>query len=157
MEQLIYDGSPEQIGRKTEIQHITQKYDIRGHVAESGRSKQNPVELCIRELWRLWFRTMFRSYCPRSLWCYGIPYVAKIMQIKAPFTANLQGRTPLESLTGETPDISQYLHFGFYERVWFKEDAGLGETKLARFLVVSHQVGFLMSYWVLIRLFRRSE
>ena len=34
MEQLIYDGSPEQIGRKTEFQHIMQKYDIRGHIEE---------------------------------------------------------------------------------------------------------------------------
>ena len=39
-------------------------------------------------------------------------------------------------LTGETPDISQYLDFGFYDRFWFKEDPGLGETKLARFLGV---------------------
>ena len=50
MEQLIYDGAPEQIGRKTEFQRMMRKYDIRVHVAESGRSKQNPVEVCIREL-----------------------------------------------------------------------------------------------------------
>ena len=71
------------------------------------------------------------------------------MQITASFTATLQGRTPLETSTGETPDISQYLNFGFYEQVWFKEDARLGKTKLARFLGVSHQVGYLLSYWVL--------
>jgi hypothetical protein len=71
------------------------------------------------------------------------------MQITASFASNLQGRTPLEALTGETPDISQYLDFGFYDRVWFKEDAGLGEIKLGRFLGVSHHVGSLMSYWVL--------
>ena len=44
MERLIYDGAPEQIGRKMEFQRIMRKYDIRGHVAESGRSKQNPVK-----------------------------------------------------------------------------------------------------------------
>ena len=81
---------------------------------------------------------MFRTYFPKSLWSYGIPYVAKIMQITASFAADLQGRTPLEALTGETPDISQYLDFGFYDRVWFKEDAGVGDTKLGRFLGVSH-------------------
>ena len=70
------------------------------------------------------------------------------MQITASFTANLQGRTALEDLPGETADISQYFDFGFYDRDWFKEDGGLGETKLARFLVVSHQVGTLISYWV---------
>ena len=71
------------------------------------------------------------------------------MQITSSFAAYLQGRTPLEALTGETPDISQYLDFGFYNRVWFKEDAGLGETKIGRFLGVSHHTGSLMSYWVL--------
>ena len=71
------------------------------------------------------------------------------MQITALFAANLQGRIPLETLTGENPDISHYLDYGFYDQVWFKENAGLGETKLARFLGVSHQVGSLMSYWVL--------
>ena len=71
------------------------------------------------------------------------------MKITASFAANIQEKTPLEALTRETPDISQYLDFGFYDRVWFKEDAVLGETKLARFLGVSHQVGYLMSYCVL--------
>ena len=54
----------------------------------------------------------------------------------------------MEALTGETPEISQYLGFGFYNRVWLKKDAGLGETKLGIFLGVSHHIGSLMSYWV---------
>ena len=99
-----------------------------------------------RELRRRWFRTMFQTYFPRALCNYGITYVAKIMKIKASFASNLQGRIPLEALTGETQDIYQFLDFGLYDRVWFREDAGLGETKLERFLVVSHIVGSLMSY-----------
>ena len=71
------------------------------------------------------------------------------MQLTASFSSDLKVRTPLEALTGETPDIYQYLDFGFYDRVWFREDAGLGETKLGRFLGVSHSVGSLISYWVL--------
>ena len=70
------------------------------------------------------------------------------MQVTASFAVDLQGRTPLESLNGETPDISQYLYFCFYNRVWFKEDAGLGDTKIGRFLGFSHHIGSLMSYWV---------
>ena len=54
----------------------------------------------------------------------------------------------MEALTGETLEIYQYLDFGFYDRVWFKEDAGLGDTKLGIFLGVSHYIGYLMSYWV---------
>ena len=56
--------------------------------------------------------------------------MAKIMQITASTAVKLQGRTPLELLTGETPVISDYLDFGWYDRVWYKEDAGLGETKI---------------------------
>ena len=55
----------------------------------------------------------------------------------------------MEFLTGETPDIPEYLYFGWYDRVWYKEDAGLGETNLGRFLGPPHKVGSLMSYWVL--------
>ena len=55
----------------------------------------------------------------------------------------------MELLTGETPEISEYLDFGWYDRVWYKEDAGLGETKLGRFLGTSHKVISLMSHWVL--------
>ena len=71
------------------------------------------------------------------------------MSRTASFSGMLDGRTPLEHLTGETVDILEYLDFGFWDRVWYTEDAGVGETKLARFLEISHQVGSLMSYWVL--------
>ena len=92
---------------------------------------------------------MFKTYCPRALWSCVIPYVSKIMIITAAFAADLQGRTLLEALNVEIPDISQFLDFGFYNRVWFKEDAGLGETKIGRFLGVSHHIVSLVSYLVL--------
>ena len=68
------------------------------------------------------------------------------MSRTASYAGNLEGRTPLEVITGETVDISEYLDFGFWDRVWYKDNAGIGETKLARFLEISHQVGSLMSY-----------
>ena len=65
------------------------------------------------------------------------------------FASDIKGRTPLEALTGDTQDKYQYLDFGFYDWVWFKEDAGLGQTKPGKLLGVSHHIGSLMSYWVL--------
>jgi hypothetical protein len=59
------------------------------------------------------------------------------------------GRTPIEIITGETPDLSEYLDFGFYDWVFFKENIGMGVVALGRFLGVSHRVGNLMSYWIL--------
>ena len=52
-------------------------------------------------------------------------------------------------ITVETPDISEYLDSGWYDRVWFKEDVCLGEIQMGRFLGTSQKVGSLMSYWIL--------
>ena len=49
----------------------------------------------------------------------------------------------------ETPDITKYLDFTFYD--WIKKctHAGLDELSIGRWLGVSHKVGQMMSYWVL--------
>jgi hypothetical protein len=55
-------------------------------------------------------------------------------------------------VTGQTPDISELLDFGFYDLVWWLDrptepnftDA---TRRLARWLGVSHQVGSDLSYW----------
>ncbi|KAI2511697.1 hypothetical protein MHU86_2763 [Fragilaria crotonensis] len=45
---------------------------------------------------------------------------------------------------------SRYLGvLGLYNWVWYHENAGLGETKVGRWLGVSHRIGTLMSFWVL--------
>ena len=67
----------------------------------------------------------------------------------------LEGRTPIKQTIGKTPDISEYLlNFGFYDWVWYKDNAGVGENTLGRWLGVSHRVGNLMSYWILTIAFR---
>jgi hypothetical protein len=55
----------------------------------------------------------------------------------------------MEIITGDTPDISEYLDFEFYDWVVFRSNAGLGEAELGKWLGVSHRVGRLMSYWIL--------
>ena len=59
------------------------------------------------------------------------------------------GRTPLEIITGDTLDISEFLDFGFFDWCWYSNAFWMAETKLGRWLWVSHQVGSLMSYWLL--------
>ena len=71
------------------------------------------------------------------------------MQCTASTSGNLSGRTALEQLTGETPEILEYFDFTFYDWCWYNNNAGLGETKLGQWLGVSHRVGSLMSYWIL--------
>ena len=56
---------------------------------------------------------------------------------------------PIEEVTGETADISKYLDFGFYDRVWYHANTGLGERLHGRWLGVAHRIGSLMLYWIL--------
>ena len=77
-----------------------------------------------------------------------MPYLAKVMQKTARYSGNLDGHTSIEKITGETPEISKYIDFGFYVWVVYKNETGLGEVSLGRFLDISHGVGSLMSYWI---------
>ena len=86
---------------------------------------------------------------PKGLWYYGFRWVCKIQNRTSNRSRGLDGRCPLEKITGESVDITEYLDFGFYDWVWYKENAGLGETKIGRWLGVSHHFGPLMSYWIL--------
>ncbi len=138
MELLISDGAKEQIGKHAEFQAKLKKCNIKSKVSERERSNQNPAEGVIRETRKKWCRQMFRTNCPRRPWNCGIPCVCAIMRMTA----------PMEALTGETPDMSECLDFGFCDLVWCKENAGLGEIQLGRFLDVSHSVGSLMSCWI---------
>ena len=56
---------------------------------------------------------------------------------------------PMTHITGETVDISEFLDFGFYDRVWYKENAGLGPESPGRWLGVSRRTGRLMCYFIL--------
>ena len=71
------------------------------------------------------------------------------MLLTASHAGRPQGKNSLELMKGETPDISECLEFVFYDRVWLKEDAGIRETHIGRFLESSHKVGSLMIYWIL--------
>ena len=55
----------------------------------------------------------------------------------------------LEEMTGETPNISEYLDFTFYDWCWNNDNSGLGENKLGKCLGIYHHFGSIMYYWVL--------
>ena len=148
-DRLTFDGSKEQTGTGTEFMKQIRKNDIDYHVTEPDRHNQNPAEGVIREIRKKWFRVMVRKRVPRRLWDYGMRWVCETMQRTSTTAGGLDGAIPLQGITGETEDISQWLDFGFYDRVWYHENAGLGEKKHGRWLGVSHRTGSLMSYYVL--------
>ena len=148
-EEMITDGSPEQTGKNAKFQNTLRKYKIRSSVTNRYRPNQNPAESVIRELRKKWYRAIFRTNCPKTLWNFGLPHFAKLMQLTASHAAGLEGRTPLGSLTGETPDISQYLDFGWYDWVWFKENAGLDVPRIGRFLGIAKSSSNILTFHIL--------
>ena len=150
-EKLVFDGSKEQTCKGTEFMKQVRKNDIDYHVTEPERHNQNPAEGIIREIRRKWYCIMVRKRVPRRLWDYGMHWVCETNGLTYSTTRELGlgGGIPLEKITGESPDIYEYLDFGFYDWVWFHDNAGLGPRMLGKWLGVSHRVGMLMSYYIL--------
>ena len=129
--------------------HQVQLHGIKYHIAEPGVMNQNPAEHVIGEIRRKWYRTMIRKQVPKVLWDYGMIWVSEIMSRTYSAAGNLNGSIPIQGVMGETEDISEYLDFGFYDRIWYKDNAGLGPAQAGRWLGVSSRTGRLMTYHVL--------
>ena len=148
-DKIIMDSSGEQTGKRSTFMEQVQKHHIDYHVTEPEQYNQSRVEGLICEIRKKWFRVMTKKYIPKQLWDYELRWVIEIMQRTASDAGTLHGRTGLEKVTGETPEIFKYTDFGFYDPCWYKENTGMGETKTGRWLGVSHKTRSLMSFWIL--------
>jgi hypothetical protein len=60
-----------------------------------------------------------------------------------------------EEVIGETPDISEWIDFDFYDWVWYHDPPDtMAETteeirKLGKWLGVANQAGSALTYWIL--------
>jgi hypothetical protein len=94
---------------------------------------------------------MIRSMTLLCLWDFCCIYTMELRNRLVRPLPQLNGRTPIEVLTGNTPDISEFLEFEWYQPVWFYEpDVFPRQNKqLARWLGVAHRVGQAMCFWML--------
>ena len=94
---------------------------------------------------------MEKKNVPKNLWDYGLVYESELL---TRMSRGPDGRTGYEEVTGQTPDISEWLDFEFYDLVWYldipvKPNVVDRTRKLGRWLGVSHRVGSDMCYWIL--------
>ena len=148
---LTCDGHPSQSGRHTLFQKTIRHHGIKYHVSSPYRPNENPAEGSIREVKKRWYRMQSKKNIPDRLSDYGLKYICETGNLTANTSRYAKGRTPIEIITGETPDLSEYIDFGFYDWVYFRTNAGLGPAELGKWLGISHRVGKLMSYWILPR------
>jgi hypothetical protein len=150
-ERLTFDGSKEQTGKGTMFMKQIRQHGIDYHISEPDLHNQNFVEGTIRELRRKWYRNMIKKRVPNEFWDYGMKWVSEISSLthSTAGTRGLDGHIPLAQVTGDSPDISEYLDFGFYDAVWFKDNAGSSPFEPGRWLGVAHRTGRLLCYHIL--------
>jgi hypothetical protein len=114
-EKLRFDGSKEQTGKNAEFQR-----QIRKH---TNLHNQSPAEGVVREVRRKWYRVMFRKNIPKTFWDYSLRWVCETMSRTHTRSQRIDCGIPLQKVTGETVDISNYLDFGFYDHVVYRDNA----------------------------------
>jgi hypothetical protein len=112
---------------------------------------QSPAEGVVREIRRRWYRVMFRRNVPKIFWDYGLRWVCETISRTHTRSQTIDGGIPLEKVTGENVGTSNYLDFGFYDHVVYRDNAGLNEPKIGRWLGVAKNVGTMMTIYVLIQ------
>ena len=118
---------------------------------EPHHPQQNPAEL--RAVKWLKHNTKIlrqRTRAPKNLWLQACKYMADIHNVTSDET--LDYKTPYSKRRGETPDISPYLQFKFYEKVYYldpSEKYPETKEKLGRWIGVAHNVGDHLTYVIL--------
>ena len=149
-EQLTFDGSVEQVKPKMDFMKHIWDYGIDYHITEPHRPQWNWAETVIQEIKKQWFWQITKCKVLKQLWDYDIVWACEIMSITSNSSFSLDGCTPMEQVTGETPDISEYVDFGVYDWVWYKDNAGLGVFHVPDDGSVWHTMSVtlcLIAYW----------
>ena len=149
---LICDIATEQTGKNTEVLKAVRRHQIRLLPAEKGRgtTQNHRAETEIREVKTKWKTRMRENQVPVRLWDYGLVYIAEVQSLLA---RGLDNRPGIEKVMGQTVDISEWLDFDFYDRVWYwdRPKTGMGneQARIGHWLGIAHRVGSDMTYWIL--------
>ncbi len=149
---LLSDGAAEVTGQHTDFMMEVNRLKIRLRRSEAGRSNQNYAferEIC--ELKKCWRNRMLKSNVSPRLWDYALIYESNILN-RIP--CGRHQRTGIEMITGETPGISEWIDFEFYDRVWYYDQKKIeingSGRRLTRWLSVAHSIGSDLCYWPLL-------
>ena len=148
---LVTDLAGELSGPHTDFMKYVRHLRINTHWAKKGRHQQNhKAEREIGILKQRWRRRMDEMNIPQRLWDYGIVYESELL---SRISRGHDDCTGYERITGQTPDISEWLDFSFYDLVWYhngsKPDLTDNARQLGRWLGISHCIGSDLTYWVL--------
>jgi hypothetical protein len=145
---IVVDGAKEQTGAHTDFMKTVRWLKMRWRNTEPYSPWQNKAENSIGLLKKRWKPTIAPKNVHRRVWDYALVYDAEVLSR----TTRTEGDcTGYEKIIGETPDISEWIDFGFYDHVWYWDTPNddLSMAKIARWLGVSHRIGSGLCYWIL--------
>jgi len=116
---LVADGASEmQKGRGLET---VNEYRIHLKHTVPYSPWQNLAEGSVREIKRSTRRLIRDNNAPRRLWSYAAKWAAALRRLTALGIPELEGCTPMEHVTGSTPNITPYIMFDWFQTVYYHE------------------------------------
>ena len=144
------DNSKMQRYNKSLLQRL-REWRVKSEFTEPHHPQQNPAELrAIRWLKRNTTVLRIRTGAPDSAWFWMAKYLVDIHNITSDVT--LGWATPWSKRRGETPDISAFLQFRFYQRVYYLDTSQpfpSTKEKLGYWLGVADHVGDKLCFHIL--------
>ena len=149
MDKLISDRAQVEISNR--VLSILRGYMIDSWQSEPHYQHQNFAERRYATIKPLVNTLLNLCGAPAYCWLLALCYVCFVLNHTA--VGSLHWRTPIEKLTGSTPDISSLLCFQFYKPVYYKLDdndfPSESTEKLGRFVGISEDVGHALTFNVL--------
>ena len=130
--------------------NILRRYQINDELTEPHHPGQNPAERRIQDLKNFTKRILDRTGAPSSTWLLCLQYACMLLNVLA--HDKLEGRTPTEAAFGNTPDLSPFLQFHFYQEVLYLEPTAsypAPKEKQGNFVGVTDGIGDALTYWIL--------
>lgn len=147
---LHVDNAPEMVGRKTPFFRRARREGIDLTTIEPKTPNENYGELLVKRVKHLTAELMHKRNVPLRFWCYAMEYASEIATLMVPGMYRNRGRSGHEITIGSTPDLSEYVEFGFYDYCWYWDSPQFPDEKraLGRWLGVAHRVGQAMVYYI---------
>lgn len=129
---------------------INRKNATKDEYSQDYNQQQNPVEgHAIRWLKDHTKILMDRTGAPPDVWLQAFMYLADIHNVSA--NDALRGQTPIAARHGNTPDISAFLQYVFWEKVLFRQQVSFPNSneRAGFFIGIAHNTGDMMTFKVL--------
>ena len=134
---IVVDGTKKQTGPNSKFMKTVRQLKMKICNTEPYSPWQNRCETAIGLLKKRWKQTTSSKNVHQRIWDYALVYDAEILSQ----TTRKEGDcTVYEKVTGDTPDISEWCDFSFYDHVWYWDTPSdnTSSAKIGWWLGVSH-------------------